>query len=139
MPESQNGQNNCIPDLSTLTVLPCVTRFYCLSHGLTVGSSFLTILQILSRFFSQVHSFLNKQTQAAYSNFAEEHISSMINKSNTSSRSSLSLSWALFFIMLVKTHIDNPFQWKPPSYLLKITKKFTADYNKQHSSKDILR
>ena len=37
-------------DLSTLTVSPCVTRFHCLSHGLTVGSSFLTVLQILSGF-----------------------------------------------------------------------------------------
>ena len=37
-------------DLLTLTVSPCVTRFHCLSHGLTVGSSFLTVLQILSEF-----------------------------------------------------------------------------------------
>ena len=28
----------------------CVTRFHCPSHGLTVGSSLLTVLQILSRF-----------------------------------------------------------------------------------------
>ena len=37
-------------DLSTLTVSPCVTRFHCLSHGLMVRSSFLTVLQILSGF-----------------------------------------------------------------------------------------
>ena len=37
-------------DLSTLTVSPCLTRFHCLSHGLTVGSSFLTVFQILSEF-----------------------------------------------------------------------------------------
>ena len=34
--------------------------------------------------------------------------------------------------MLVKTHIDNPFQWKPD--LLKIAKELTAAYNRQHSS-----
>ena len=58
----------------------------------------------------------------------------MINKNKTSSRSFLSLSWARLFIMLVKAHIDNPFQWKPPSDLLKIAKKRTAEYNRQHSS-----
>ena len=58
----------------------------------------------------------------------------MINKNKTSSHSSLSLSWAQLFIMLVKTHIDNLFQWKPPLDLLKIAKKSTAEYNRQHSS-----
>ena len=67
------------------------------------------------RIFTQSHSFLKEQKQAAYYNVAEERISSMINKNNASSRSSLSLSWALSFIMLVKAHIDNPFQWKPSS------------------------
>ena len=47
----------------------------------------------------------------------------MINKSKTSSHSSLSLSWALLFIMLVTTDMDNPFQWKPPQDLLKQQKK----------------
>ena len=37
--------------------------------------------------------------------------------------------------MLEKTHIDNTFQWKPPSDLLKIAKKVTAEYNRQYSSK----
>ena len=37
-------------DLSTLTVSPCVTWVHCLFHGLTVGSSFLTVLQIVSGF-----------------------------------------------------------------------------------------
>ena len=41
-------------DLSTLTVSPCVTRFHYLasylSHGLTAGSSFLTVLKSLSGF-----------------------------------------------------------------------------------------
>ena len=57
----------------------------------------------------------------------------MITKSKTSSRSSLSLRWALLFIELVKIH--NPFQWKPPSNLLKKVEAFTAEYNKQHSRK----
>ena len=72
------------------------------------------ILQILSEFLPKL-SFLKEQKQAAYSKVAEECISSMIDKNNASSRSSLSLSLALLFIMLVKTHIDNPFQWKPSS------------------------
>ena len=48
--------------------------------------------------FSQTHSFLKKQTQGAHSNVNKEHISSMINKNETSTRSSLSLSLALLFI-----------------------------------------
>ena len=95
-------------------VSPCVTQFYCFSLGLTVGSSFLTILQILSGFFPKL-SFLKEQKQAAYSNVAEKRISSMINQNNPSSRSSLSLSWELLFIILVNTHIDNPFPRKPSS------------------------
>ena len=71
------------PDFSTLTASPCVTRFHHPSHSLTVGSSFLTVLQILSGFFPKL-SFLKKQTQAAHSNTAEESISSMINKNKTS-------------------------------------------------------
>ena len=39
-----------LQELSTLTVSPCVTRFHCLSHGIMVGSSFLTVLQILGGF-----------------------------------------------------------------------------------------
>ena len=62
------------------------------------------------RIFSQTHSFLKKQTQAAHSNVNKEHISSMINKNKTSIRSSLYLSWVLLFIMLVKTHTGVPFQ-----------------------------
>ena len=85
--------------------------------------------------FSQTHSFLKKQTQGAHSNVNKERISSMINKNKTSIRSSLSLSWVLLFIMLVKTHIGVPFQWKTPSDLLKIAKKFTAKYDRPHSRK----
>ena len=46
--------------------------------------------------------FSRKQTQAAYSNANKERISSMTNKNKKSIRSSLSLSWALLFIMLEK-------------------------------------
>ena len=97
-------------DLWTLTVSSCVIRFRCLSHGLTVGSSFhrFTIFEWI---FSQTHRFLkkkkqtNKQTQAAHSSAAEERISRMINKNKASSRSSLYLSRKLLFIKLKqKTH-----------------------------------
>ena len=44
-------------DLSTLMVSPCVTRFHSLSHGFTVASSFLTVFQILSGFFSKLTVF----------------------------------------------------------------------------------
>ena len=82
----------------TLTVSPCVTRFHCLSHGYTVGSSFLTLLKILSGFFPKLtHSFLKKQTQGAHSN-VKERISNMLNKNKTNIRSSLSLSLATLFI-----------------------------------------
>ena len=72
---------------------------------------------------------VSKKTQGAHSSVNKERISSMINKNKTSIRSSLSLSWALLHIMLVKTHIDIPFQWKTPSDLLKTAKRFTAKYN----------
>ena len=63
----------------------------------------------------------------------------MINNNKTSSRSSLSLSWALFFILLVKTYIVNPFQWKPPSDFLKRVKDFATEYSRHDSSKKIMR
>ena len=119
-----------------------------LSHGFTLShTSSLPFSQSYGRFFishafknfeqifSQIHSFLKKQTQGVHSNVNKEHISSMINKNKTSIWSSLSLSWALLFIMLVKTHIDVPFQWKTSSDLLKTAKNFTAKYNRPHSSK----
>ena len=34
-------------DLTTPTVLPCFTRFYCFSYSRTVDSSFLTIFRII--------------------------------------------------------------------------------------------
>ena len=55
------GKHLC-PGVSALTVSPCVTRFHYLSHGLTVGSSFLTVLQNLSG-FSHNRNFLRKQTE----------------------------------------------------------------------------
>ena len=44
-------------DLSTLTVSLCVTRLHCLSHGLTVASSFLKLLHISSRFSLKIRIF----------------------------------------------------------------------------------
>ena len=98
---------------------------FLISHGFTN----------FERIFSQTYIFLKKQARAAHSNFNKERISSMINKNRTGIRSSLFLCWALLFIMLVKTHIGVPFQWKTPSDLLKIAKKFTAKCNWPHSSK----
>ena len=113
-------------DISTLTVSPCHTVL--LPFSQSQGRFFISHdFTNFEQSFSKTHSFLKKQKQAAYSNVAEERISSMINKNNASSRSSLSLSWAFLFIMLVKTHIDNSFQWKSPTDLLKIAKKFTAE------------
>ena len=79
--------------------------------------------------------FLWKQAQAAHSNTAEGHISSMINKNKAGNCSSPSLSWALLFIILVKTHMENPFQCKQLSDSLKIAKICTTKYNRQLSSK----
>ena len=74
-------------------------RFF-ISHGFTN----------FEQMFSKTHNFLKKQTQAAHSNVNKEHISSMTNKIKTSIHSFLSLTWALLFIMLVKTYIGVPFQ-----------------------------
>ena len=118
-----------------------LSRFHIVSHGFTAFLKVSRWLLHFSRFykfwvdFFQTHSFLRKQTKAAHSNAAEERISRMINKNKTSRHSSLSLNWALLFIVLVKTHTENPFQWKPPSESLKKVKKSTAEYNRQHSSK----
>ena len=88
-----------LSDLSTLTVSPWVTRFHCLSQGLTVGSSFLTVLKILIGFSPKTHNFLRKQTRqynplskniAALSSTYKKTIIlwSLIFDSETSSRSS---------------------------------------------------
>ena len=111
-----------------LTQTSQLSRFHRVSHGFTAFLKVSRWLLHFSRFykfwadFFQTHSFLKKQTKAVHSNADEERISSLINKNKTSSRSSLFLSWALLFIVLVKTHIDNPFQWKPLSDLLKTVK-----------------
>ena len=39
-----------ITDLSTLVASPCITWFYCLCHGLMVGSAFIMVLPFLSGF-----------------------------------------------------------------------------------------
>lgn len=60
-------------DLSTLMLLPCVTRFHCLSQS--HGSFFITHgFTNFERIFYQALSFLRKQTQTAYFNDAEERI-----------------------------------------------------------------
>ena len=123
-----------VPDLSILTVWPWVTWFHCLFHGLTVSFSFFSVFQNLSGFFSQnTHTFLKKQTQVSHSIAAEEIIPSMINNNKTSSRSSLFLSWALLLILLLQTLIVKPFQWKPPSDLLKRAKKENIEVLTQFS------
>ena len=45
---------------STLTTSLCVTQFHYPSHGLTVGSLFLTVLQILSGFYPKLNFLKNK-------------------------------------------------------------------------------
>ena len=101
------------------TVRHTVSLPFSRSHGrFFISHGFTNFEQIFSQ---KTHSFL--KTQAAHSNAAKELISSIINNNKASSRNSLSLSWALLFIVLFKTHIDNPLQWKPASDLLKIAKK----------------
>ena len=121
-----------------------LSRFHRVSQGFSaflmvpqffIGSSFLMGLQILSWFLPKLSFLKKKHTQAAHSNAAEEHISRIINKNKTSSHSSLYLTGKLLFTKSVKTHIDNPFYWKPPSDLPKIMKKLTGEYNGHHSSK----
>ena len=96
-------------DLSTLTVLPCVTRFHCLSHGRMLASSFLMVLQIL-RGFSQTHSFYeNKHRQYIEMLLKDTFLVWLTKMKQTVA---ILLLWALLFIILVKTHIDKPFQCK---------------------------
>ena len=126
-------QVQCRPlNSHSFTVCHTISLPFSQSHSrFFISHSFTNFEQI----FSQTYSFLKKRTQAAHFNVNKEHISSMINKNKTSIHSSLSLSWALLFIMLVKTHIGVPLQWKTPSDLLKIAKKFKAKYNWPHCSK----
>ena len=77
-----------------------------MSFSLYHGSFFISHgFKNFDRTFSQTHSFLRNETQAAHSNTAGRRIYSMINKNKTGSRSSLYLSWALLFTALVKTHV----------------------------------
>ena len=132
---SSNRYNVCRPlNSHGFTVCHTFSVPFSRSHGrFFIYHGFANFEQI----FSHTHSFLKKnktKKQAAHSNDAEERISRTINKNKTSSRSSLYLNWKLLLITLVKTHIDNPFSWNPPSDLLKIMKKITGEYDGQHSS-----
>ena len=69
-----------------------------------------------------------------HSNAGEERIFSLINKNKTSSRSSLRLDGTLSSLIVVKTHIENPLQWKPQETLIEKAKKATKVYNDKHKS-----
>ena len=135
-------QRNCsLTDLSTLKVSPFVIRFLChtvsygcLSHGLTVASSLLTVLQIL-RGFSQTHSFYENKHRQHIQILLKDTFLVWLTKTKQEIAVLLLLSWALLFIILVKTHMENPFQCKQLSDSLKIAKICTTKYNRQLSSK----
>ena len=57
----------------------------------------------------------------------------------SASHSSLPLSGKLSPIMFGKTHIDNPVQEISTQKFVESKKKPTAEYNRQHSTKQILR
>ena len=90
----------------------CHGRFY-ISHGLT---NFEWI------FFPNLQLSKKTNTGSTFQCCWRTH-SSMININKTSSRSSLSLNWALLFIMLVTTDMDNPLHWKLLQDLLKTAKQ----------------
>ena len=90
-------------DLSTLCVVSLLYRLIN-SHGFTVchmvvlpfswSHGMFFISQGFINFewiFSQTHSFIKKQTQAAHSNAAEERISSMISKKKKNKQSQFSI------------------------------------------------
>ena len=52
------------------------------------------------RIFSQTHSFLKKQTQAAHSNVNKEHISSMINKTKIKQAFAVLYIWVGYYCLL---------------------------------------
>ena len=70
-----------------------------------------------------------------HSNAGEERIFSYISKNKTPSRSSLDIKGTLSSLTLIKTHIENPLEWKPSDELLQKAKKATKTYNDKHSSK----
>ena len=67
-----------------------------------------------------------------HSNAGEERIFSMIRKNKTPDRSSLRLDGTLSSLMVVKTHVEDPLQWKPSVTLIDSAKKATKAYNDQH-------
>ena len=67
-----------------------------------------------------------------HSNAGEERIFSLISKNKTPSRSSLKLDSTFSLLITVKTHIENPFQWKLLKTLLEKAKKATRAYNDKH-------
>lgn len=67
-----------------------------------------------------------------HSNAGEERIFSLVNKNKTPSRSSLALDGTLSSLIMVKTHIENPLDWKPSETLLKNAKRATIEYNEKH-------
>lgn len=71
-----------------------------------------------------------------HSNAGEERIFSLINKNKTPSRSSLELTGTLSSIIVAKTHIDNPLEWKPTQSLIEKAKKATRLYNLKHSTQN---
>ena len=113
----------------------CHTVSYgCLSHGLTVASSLLTVLQIL-RGFCQTRSFYENKHRQHIQMLLKDTFLVWLTKTKQEIAVLLLLSWALLFIILVKTHMENPFQCKQLSDSLKIAKICTTKYNRQLSSK----
>ena len=67
-----------------------------------------------------------------HSNAGEERKFSLINKNKTPSRNSLRLDGTPSPPTVVKTHIENPLQWKPQETLIEKAKKATKVYNDKY-------
>ena len=65
-----------------------------------------------------------------HSNASEERIFSYISKCKTPSRSPLHLDGSLSSIMVLKTHISDPLEWKPTKEVLEKAKGATRQYNR---------
>jgi hypothetical protein len=65
-----------------------------------------------------------------HSNASEERIFSYISKCKTPSRSSIHLDGSLSSIMVLKTHISDPLEWKPTKEVLEKAKGATWQYNR---------
>ena len=70
-----------------------------------------------------------------HSNAGEERIFSLINKNETPTQSSMNLDGSLSSLITVKTHIEQPLEWKPSPSVLEHAKKATKVYNDQHRKK----